>query len=180
MMATRESSRSVLSRLRSVLSAEQSAIIGGVLLGIALCFKPQLAICAVCVFAVRKIWKPVAAALAVFVISLALGILVVSGFGHNWAWWNGEQQNVAISFQPGGQSDPAPSSTVAWQMLNTQALLSYVIRNRHACDAAVWVLAINFDCPILARTQAKYGSVLLARRSIFLQCHPDDYVSPVL
>ena len=122
-------------------NAEQSAIIGGVLLGIALCFKPQLAICALCVFAIRKIWKPVAAALAVFVISLALGIIVVSSFGHSWTWWNTEQQNVAISFQPGGQSDPVPTSAVAWQMLNTQALLSYAIRNRHACDVAVWVLA---------------------------------------
>lgn len=122
--------------------AGQSGTASGVLLGIALCFKPQLAICALCVFAIRKNWKAVAAAFTVFVLSLALGITVVSSFGRNWTWWNTEQQNVAISFQPGGQSDPAPTSAVAWQMLNTQALLSYLIRNRHACDLAVWVLVI--------------------------------------
>ncbi len=125
------------------LRAEQYAIASGALLGIALCFKPQLAICALCVFAVWKNWKAIAAAFTVFVISLALGIVVVSSFGHNWTWWNSEQQNIAISFQSGGQSDPAPTSAVAWQMLNTQALLSYVIRNRHECDFAVWLLAIS-------------------------------------
>ncbi|MDQ2844368.1 MAG: hypothetical protein M3Y72_25655, partial [Acidobacteriota bacterium] len=43
-------------------------------------------------------------------------------------------------FQPGGQSDPAPTSPVAWQMLNTQALLSYAIHNQRTCDVAVWIL----------------------------------------
>ncbi len=120
--------------------AQQSSMTSGVLLGIALCFKPQLAISALCVLAVWKNWKALALGIAVFVVSLAIGVVVVSSFGHNWSWWHAEQDNVTLSFQPGGQSDPAPASPVAWQMLNTQALLSYLIHDRHASAAAVWLL----------------------------------------
>ncbi|MBV8863925.1 MAG: DUF2029 domain-containing protein, partial [Acidobacteriaceae bacterium] len=120
--------------------ARQSTIASGILVGIALCFKPQIAICPLCVLVAWKNWKAAAAGVAIFAASLALGALVISGFGHNWNWWNAEQHNLAISFQPGGQSDPAPNSPVAWQMLNTQALMSYAIHNRKVCDLAVWIL----------------------------------------
>ncbi len=119
---------------------EPFATVGGVFLGIALCFKPQLALSGILVFAIWKKWKPLAAAIAVLIVSLVIGVVVVSRFGHDWAWWHTEQHNLAVSFQPGGQSDPAPSSAVAWQMLNLQALFSYVIHDRRACDTAVWVV----------------------------------------
>jgi len=120
-------------------AAEERLLASGFLLGITLCFKPQIAVCALCVLVVWKCTKPILIGGAVFAGAMLIGIFVVSHFGHNWEWQQTEQQNVAVSFRPGGQSDPRPESHVAWQLLNAQTLASYVVRDRRACDAAVWL-----------------------------------------
>ncbi len=113
----------------------------GVLLGVAMCFKPQIAICGLCVLALWRRWVPIFVGLAVLCVMMAAGLVVVSHLGHTWQWWHSEQQNVAISFQIRGQSDPTPGSHVAWQLLNTQTILSYLITNRRVCDLATWMVA---------------------------------------
>lgn len=113
----------------------------GLCFGIALCFKPQIALCALCVLAVWKCWRSIWIGGAVFAGAMLVGVCVVSSFGHNWQWWQIEQQNIAASFTPGGQSDPRPESHVAWQLLNTQTLASYLVRDRGLYDAAVWLIA---------------------------------------
>ncbi len=117
-------------------------LLSGILLGIAMCFKPQLAICAVCVLAVWRSWRPLLYAALLFCIASLIGVMVLSEFGRNWQWWATEQHNIAISFQPGGQSDPAPASAVAWQLLNTQTLTAYLFEKRAAYNSAVWILAV--------------------------------------
>ena len=119
---------------------EQSVLIASICLGIALCFKPQLALCAVLVLALWKRWKPLGISGAIICLAAAAGVLVASRFGHDWQWWQSEQHNVLISFEPGGQSDPSPSSQVAWQLLNAQTLVSYVVEDRHLADAVAWII----------------------------------------
>lgn len=130
----------------------------GLLLGLAFCFKPQIALCGFCLLFLWRRWRSIFAAGAVFGVSLLAGILVVSSFGTQWQWWHHERQNIAASFQPGGQSDPTPESPVAWQMLNAQTLVSYVIRDRRACDLAVWFLAACLvGCFVLCRRRRYSG-----------------------
>lgn len=130
----------------------------GISLGAAMCFKPQLALCAVCVFAVWKCWRPLFYAVLLLCIASLIGIGVLSRFGRDWQWWQTEQHNVAISFEPGGQSDPAPSSPVAWQLLNTQTLTSYVFEKQSAYNAAVWILAALLTAVFLYFRQQGAGS----------------------
>ena len=120
---------------------QRSNLATGVLLGIALCFKPQIAICGLCLLALWKRWLPILVGFSVLCMMTIAGLVVVSHFGHSFQWWQSERQNVAISFQIGGQSDPSPGSHVAWQLLNTQTILSYFVTNRRACDVATWMIA---------------------------------------
>ena len=117
-----------------------------VLIGIALCFKPQIALCAICIFAVRRQWRPLILA------GLFFGLFLFAGSVGHWQWWQTERRNVAMSFEPGGQSDPVPASHVAWQFLNTQTLLSYAVPNRNAANLVVWVIAAVFVALFLFRT----------------------------
>jgi hypothetical protein len=122
---------------------------GGILLGIALCFKPQLALCALCVFTVWRSWRPILYAVLLFCMASLIAIVVLSAFGCNRQWWQTEQRNVAISFEPGGPSDPAPASAVAWQMLNAQTLTSYIFKKQATYNAAVWILAAGLTAAFL-------------------------------
>jgi Glycosyltransferase family 87 len=130
-----------LTTLAIVLVLRGSLRSAGILLGIALCFKPQIALCAVCVFALWRYWKSILIGAAVFCFATGLAVAVLSGSSHSGAWWQTEQRNVLISFQPGGQSDPTPGSAVGWQLLNAQTLVSYVFNERSRYDVAVWIFS---------------------------------------
>jgi hypothetical protein len=121
------------------LAFEGRMLTSGGALGVAMCFKPQLAICALGVLVLAKLWKAILVAIAVAAVSMIIGLLVLTGTGERGQWWQSEQRNLAVSFEPGGQSDPAPASAVAWQFLNAQTLSSYFSTNRHIYDAAVWI-----------------------------------------
>jgi hypothetical protein len=113
----------------------------GVLLGVALCFKPQIAFCALCVFILWRCWRPLITAFAIACAAGITGAIVASSFGTNWQWLGLEQHNVALSFAPGGTSDPTPSGPVAWQMLNGQTIASYAIHNTTFANITVWLFA---------------------------------------
>ncbi len=113
----------------------------GALLGIALSFKPQLAICVIGIFALRKLYRPILWGLVIGLTFLIAGTLVASHYGEDWTWWHTEQQITAASFRAGGQSDPSPTSVVAWQMLDARTLTSYLFRNGNEAAAAAWCIA---------------------------------------
>jgi hypothetical protein len=145
----------------------QKPLASGLSLGIALCFKPQLALCAVCVFALWRFWRPLLYAAILFAVASLIGVVVLSSSGRDWEWWHAEQHNVALSFEPGGQSDPAPASHVAWQMLNTQALTSYLFKQRVAYNAAVWILAAVLFAAFLYFRKARNHSALWCDAAFF-------------
>ena len=131
-----------LTALTICLARQQATVTSGLLLGAALCFKPQIAVCALCVLALWRRWTPLLLGVLVLGVATMAGVLIASHFGHNWDWWQSEQQNVAASFQPGGQSDPLPGSRVAWQLLNAQTLTSYLFADRIALNIATWIVAM--------------------------------------
>ncbi len=115
--------------------------LNGLLLGVAFCFKPQLAFAALCTYVIWKRWRPLIVAAAVFFVSLAIGIVIASHFGQSWQWVATLQHNLAASFEPGGQSDPASGSIVGWQLLNAQTLVAYLVPDRRWWSAIVWLIA---------------------------------------
>jgi glycosyl transferase family 87 len=121
------------------LAFEGRMLISGVTLGVATCFKPQLAICALGVLVLARWWKAIIVAIAVAAVSMTIGLVILEGSAERGRWWQSEQQNLAVSFEPGGQSDPAPRSVVAWQFLNAQTLSSYLSTDWRVYDVAVWI-----------------------------------------
>jgi hypothetical protein len=102
------------------------SIASGLGLGIACCFKPQLAICGLGVLFLWKRWRALSVATSILAVSTLVGVFVVSSGFTEWQWFETEKHNLAASFAPNGQSDPTPPSAVAWQMLNAQTLFSYI------------------------------------------------------
>lgn len=143
---------SILRPARRVWSAS------GIALGIALCFKPQLALAAIGVFLLWRRGKPLIVAALVFALATTIGITVLSGGGHRWLWWQTEQDNVKASFVPGGQSDPAPLSPVAWQMINGQSLSSYLTPASGRYNGIIWLLAAVLLAAFLVRRARGAGS----------------------
>lgn len=144
----------------AICTVVRSSLASALALGIALCFKPQLALCALCVFAVRRSWRPLFYAGLLFAFASLIGITVLSSSDRDWRWWRAEQYNVAISFEPGGQSDPAPASPVAWQMLNAQTLTSYAFQQRATYNAAVWIFAAVLVAVFLSLRKTRNRSTL--------------------
>ena len=134
--------------------APRHRVAGGILLGIASCFKPQIAVCAVGLLVLWRMWPALVAAAMTFAVSLAVGVAFVSR-----GWLATERQNIALSFLPGGQSDPSPTSHVAWQLLNAQTLTSYPFDASRLTDASVWVVLLGVIILFLWRRQrAAYRS----------------------
>jgi Glycosyltransferase family 87 len=148
------------------LAFEGAMLASGIALGVAICFKPQLGICSLGVLFLARWWKPILVATAVAAVSMAIGIIVLVGYGERGDWRQSEGRNLAVSFEPGGQSDPAPKSPVAWQFLNAQTLSSYFSSNRHIYDAIVWAGAGLLTIVFLATREQK-GSQRLCRDVAF-------------
>ena len=122
------------------LALNQRPWVSGVLLGVALCFKPQIAFCAVCLFILWRCWRPLMAGFAIACGAGLTGVTVASALGTNWVWLKLER-NIALSLAPGGISDPTPSGPVAWQLLNSETVASYAIHNATFAILSVWLFA---------------------------------------
>ena len=114
-----------------------STITGVLCLGIALCIKPQLAICAVVLLALWGRWRPLLAATGLFAAAATGGIVgMVKSCG--WAWLPHLQQNLVRSFQPGGNDDASANSVFGWQLLNLQSLTAYLFADSRLQTLAAW------------------------------------------
>jgi hypothetical protein len=111
----------------------------GILLGAALCLKPQIGLGAICVFALWRNWSSLFVAAGTFSVLGIIGFLRVSSFGTSWAWWRSEQQNASVAYGLSSETDPLGVS--AFQFLNSQPVWAYAIREPLWSDVAVWVFA---------------------------------------
>lgn len=137
----------------------------GVLLGIALCIKPQIALCAVCALLIWKIWK----ALFIGAGLSAVCTLIAAGRASTWAqfvvWWHSQQANFAINAMPGGKSDPGPNSSWAFELLNGQTITALFVQDAHWRDAIVWIFAAVLLAAYILRRRA--GNVDRNRDLVF-------------
>ncbi len=152
----------------------------GVLLGAALCFKPQIAFSGICVFILWRFWRPLIGAFAILCAAGTIGLLVASSFGTSWEWLQFERQNVAVSFAPGGTSDPSPSGPGAWQMLNGQTIASYAVHSTRLANVAVWAVCGSAHRHVSLFAEKGSFSEQMARHLIFRSHHADNHVSPLL
>jgi len=139
------------------LALDRNMIASGVCAGIAMCFKPQLALCVLCLFVIWRRAQPIWIGAVVFSVAALLGVAVVSQGGRDWHWWDTEHRNVTVSFGAGGTSDPAPQSSVAWQLLNSQTLAAYALDNPEACSAAVWLVSAGLVVVFLLLRRKRTG-----------------------
>ncbi len=156
-----------LTMLALCFASRSSELISGVLLGVALCFKPQIAVCAICVFVLRRIWMPLVISSGVFAAAAGSGIALLSRGGRDWNWWHSWQRNIALSFTSGGQSDPSVHSAVAWQMLNAQTITAYLPFSHQATNFLVWVIAAGLLAVYLWKRERRGGTTLWRDAAFF-------------
>ncbi len=113
----------------------------GILLAIALCIKPQVALCAFCVLAIWKLWMPLAIGTGLSVLFAVIGVLRAASLTQLMIWWHSQQANFAINALPGGKSDPSPNSPWAFELLNGQTITALFVRDAHLRDLLLLALA---------------------------------------
>ena len=102
-------------------------IMAGILLGIAVCVKPQLGLCFVLYYLVRRRWNVVAIACGwtVAIALIATFRLTASGI----PWLSTYLENGRKVFAPGAINDFTTSNPVWYNMINLQVLFWQVTRN---------------------------------------------------
>ncbi len=111
-------------------------IMAGIILGIAVTLKPQLAGAVLIVFILQlrpRICVP-AIAVAVFFVLLGVGRLWISHAN----WIPSLHGNLAMSTGPGRINDASRLNPEKWSMLNLQVPLFEIFSNRHLVDALAW------------------------------------------
>ncbi len=113
----------------------------GILLGIALCLKPQVALVGVGALLMWRYWPPMVIAAAILALGTAAGIFQVSDFGQHWDWWYSQRRNITLTFAPGGKSDPSFANPWSSELLNAQSIEALFFRNALIRDLLLWSLA---------------------------------------
>jgi hypothetical protein len=96
-------------------------ILAAILLAIAICLKPQIGLCFLLLFVVRKSWRvaSVAGSTALLTSLLAVTRLSIAGS----AWLGSYLENSRKIFQPGAINDFTPLNPVWFHMVNLQVVL---------------------------------------------------------
>jgi len=132
-----------LTVLAVCLSRDNKMWMSGILLGAALCLKPQIALWAVCVLILWSCWQPLRIAFGIGGVIAIAAVVRASHFGRDWRWLQTEWQNLALAFAPGGPSDPGPRSLASFQFLNAQTLTAYFAEDVLLRNLLVWILAAS-------------------------------------
>ncbi len=133
-----------------------------VLLALALCIKPQLAIGALLFLLWRGDTRKAAwSALLMFVAFSVLAVLVYAARLHGFAYLGTERRILALGFQPGHSSDGSLQNPNAFRFLNLAPLMSGLSLGRTA--AANAVLAITALCAALLLYVGRGRTVLQTR-----------------
>ncbi len=114
----------------------------GVLFGVTLCIKPQIAICC---FLALLLWRRRAAVVIGAVVAgivWAVAILHASSSGQSWGWLVSWWQNVAHEGASGGLDDSRPGNPFASGFLNAQTLSYLVSGNALFAEGIVFALAL--------------------------------------
>lgn len=118
-----------------------SDIVRGILLGLAISVKPQIALYGVCVFAVWKLWTPVLLSTLLSIALTVIGMLRAANLATCINWWHSHQANFALNALPGAKSDPGPNSHWALELLNGQTIAGLFFRAPNIRDLSLWIAA---------------------------------------
>ncbi len=114
---------------------------GGLLLGVGLALKPQIALCGVLVWAVWKCWTALFVSFGVLGTAFTVGVLRANSLGRILEWWHTQQRNIAFTLAPGGRGDPSLNDPWSSELLNGQTIPALFTTNFHLCDVLVWTFA---------------------------------------
>ncbi|MBV8569518.1 MAG: DUF2029 domain-containing protein [Acidobacteriaceae bacterium] len=114
----------------------------GLLLGAALCLKPQIAICGLAALALWRKSKPVVIGASLFALSGFIAAAQARSTGTLLVWIRTQQANILQSLAPGAVNDPSPAHPESWQLLNLQVIVSLFVHSRRIADLVVWAFAV--------------------------------------
>lgn len=111
--------------------------ISGLLFAVALCVKPQIALCAFLALLLWKCWSSLLLGSVVAAAVSIIAFLQISSYGQSWQWWSSLQQNLVKESSPRGLMDPRP---IASGFLNSQTLSYLLSSNTHIAEGLVVAL----------------------------------------
>ena len=116
--------------------ALRSPIGGGLLIGLALCLKPQLAVWFVLYEIAKKRWRRAGAACAVFgTVTLVSLSRMPSG------WLDSYRENLRYFFAVGGVNDFTTANAIRFDLLNLQVMFYYLVRMYRVANTLPWLVA---------------------------------------
>lgn len=110
----------------------------GVLIGFALCLKPQLAIFPICWWIAQKNWKVGLSAIGLFTATTGIAMLRLG----NLVWYNDFSQNLNLFFSAGSPNDPSPLNPSRFELLNLQVIGFSVGLNHWWANVVAWSITL--------------------------------------
>jgi glycosyl transferase family 87 len=140
--------------------ALRSPVGGGLLTGLALCLKPQLAAWFVLFEIAQKRWSRVCAACALFgLVTLVSLSRMPSG------WLDSYRENLRYFFIVGGVNDFTTANAIRFDLLNLQVMLYYLLRIYRLANILPWLIVAWF---VWAWWRRNYRSDLACLATIVL------------
>jgi hypothetical protein len=131
---------------------------GGLLEGIALALKPQLAIAFAAPYVLARRWRYSAAVAATVVIVGCMGLMRLAS-DHQWI--ANYLANLHFAFRPGGANDVGPSNPNRIELINLGYLFSLFLTSRSLCEGLAWVVGLSLALPALKELVRRPTGVML-------------------
>jgi hypothetical protein len=119
----------------AVIGSSLSSTFGGLLTGVALCLKPQLAIWFVLFEIAKRRWYRVLLACALF---LAVSCLALTRMPSGWL--ESYRENLHYFFAVGGVNDFTLNNPVRFELLNLQSIFYYLTRMYEVANICSWIV----------------------------------------
>jgi hypothetical protein len=111
----------------------------GVLLGVAVAIKPQLAVGLVAAFILWRQWTALGIGTMVVAAATAIAAVRAETVHTLGLWLDTQKQNLAMSLAPGNINDPSLGSGYGYQFLNIQTLVGAFTANAEIGNVIAWL-----------------------------------------
>lgn len=121
------------------LAIRNRKVAAGVLLGLAVAIKPQLAIGLLAAFVIWRQWAALGTGAAVLAVATTVAALRAGSLSVLKLWLDTQRENLALSLAPGNINDPTLGSVYGYQFLNIQTLVGVFTANAAIGNAVAWL-----------------------------------------